>query len=256
MQAVSSRKIFLVWTIAAFTLLAGSPVSAQEKSPDDWQYSYELYGWLPGIKITPADGESIKLSLKDILENLDMIFFSDVEMRKGDWSLGADLIYMNLGGSDTIQGDIIGRPQELDVDVDMRAVIGTLTAGHTIARSDRSRFDIIGGARYLYIKTGLDFDLEATPAEKEKTLGGHNWDFLLGFEGKTLINDQWYVDYYGDVGSGASKLTWQAKVGMGYEFNKWTGTFGFRYLRYNFPNSANLDHLQVLGPYVGAKWTW
>ncbi|MDH3923555.1 MAG: hypothetical protein OET41_03030, partial [Xanthomonadales bacterium] len=212
--------------------------------------------WAPKIQITPDGGDKITLKLKDILENLDMIFFGDIEMRKGDWSLGLDSIYMNLGGSQTMTGEIIGRPQELKADVDMRAYIGTLTAGHTIARSQRNRFDIIGGARYLYIKTGLEFDLEATPGEKEKTLGGHQWDFLLGFEGKTLINDQWYFDYYGDVGSGASRLTWQAKVGMGYEFNKWTGTFGFRYLRYDFDNSSNLKNLDVIGPYFGAKWSW
>lgn len=43
---------------------------------------------------------------------------------------------------------------------------------------------------------------------------------------------------------------------MGYEFNKWTGTFGMRYLRYNFTNDSKLKNLQVLGPYLGAKWTW
>ena len=256
MRVMFRYRKFVIVLLTALSVSIAAPVSAQEKSPDDWQYSYELYGWLPGIKIQPAVGDELKLSLKDILQNLDMIFFSDVEMRKQDWSLGVDLIYMNLGGSDTITGEIIGRPQELDVDVDMRTFIGTLTAGHTIARTDRTRFDIIGGTRYLYIKTGLEFDLEATPQQKERTLGGHHWDFLLGFEGKTLINDQWYVDYYGDVGSGASKLTWQAKVGMGYEFNKWTGTFGMRYLRYNFTNDSKLKNLQVLGPYLGAKWTW
>ncbi len=256
MRIVFTTRKYLALVLTAFTLMAAAPVSAQEKSPDDWQYSYELYFWLPEIKIQPVDGGEIKLSLKDIIQNLDMIFFSDVEMRKQDWSLGVDLVYMNLGGSDTITGEVIGRPLELGADVDMRAVIGTLTAGHTIARTDRTRFDIIGGTRYLYIKTGLEFDLKATPLERKKTLGGHNWDFLLGFEGKTLINDQWYFDYYGDVGSGASKLTWQAKAGMGYEFNKWTGTFGMRYLRYNFTDESELDNLKVIGPYIGAKWTW
>ena len=248
-----SKILLLAFAVLAF--LVPAQVSAQEKSPDDWHYTYELYGWLPRIEIQPSEGDQITLKLTDILKNLDMIFFSDIEMRKQDWSLGLDLIYMNLGGSDTMTGEIIGRPQKLEAAVDMRAAIGTLTAGHTIARTDRTRFDIIGGTRYLYIRTQLDFDLEATPGEKKKTLGGHNWDFLLGFEGKTLINDQWYFDYYGDVGSGASKLTWQAKVGMGYEFNKWTGTFGFRYLRYRL-DGGSLSNLDVAGPYLGAKWTW
>jgi hypothetical protein len=256
MKSVFRRKTFVVVVLGVLCLSVTAPVAAKDKSPDDWQYSFELYGWLPRIEIQPDVGDKVTLKLSDIVENLDMIFFGDFGMRKGDWSLGVDTVYMNLGGSDTFSGEIINRPQQLDVEVDMRAFIGTLTAGHTIARTQRNRFDIIGGTRYLYIKTGLEFDLEATPAKRKRTLGGHNWDFLLGFEGKTLINDQWYFDYYGDVGTGASKLTWQAKAGFGYEFNKWTGTFGMRYLRYNFDESAKLKNLDVLGPYLGAKWSW
>ena len=69
-------------------------------------------------------------------------------------------------------------------------------------------------------------------------------------------NDQWYFDYYGDAGSGGSKLTWQAKLGMGYEFNKWTATFGYRHMSYRFYNSGDLKSLRVTGPYLGAKWYW
>jgi len=37
---------------------------------------------------------------------------------------------------------------------------------------------------------------------------------------------------YADIGAGRkTELTWQAKIGGGYHFNKFTGTFGFRYLR-------------------------
>ncbi|MDH3926019.1 MAG: hypothetical protein OET41_15590, partial [Xanthomonadales bacterium] len=84
MKTEFSRKIFVALILTTFTLLAGAPVSAQEKSPDDWQYSFELYLWAPKIQITPDGGDKITLKLKDILENLDMIFFGDIEMRKGD----------------------------------------------------------------------------------------------------------------------------------------------------------------------------
>jgi hypothetical protein len=39
-------------------------------------------------------------------------------------------------------------------------------------------------------------------------------------------------------------------------FNKFTGTFGFRYLRWNFDSSSDLENLRVIGPYVGARWTF
>ena len=86
------------------------------------------------------------------------------------------------------------------------------------------------------------------------TLGGHTWDGVIGMRGKTTLNEKWYMDYYADLGTGDSKLTYQAKVGFGYQFKKLTGTFGFRYLRWNFSSSSQLDNLRVIGPYVGAKW--
>ena len=256
MRTVLRHKKYFVLILTVLSLLITAPVSAQEKSPDDWQYSFELYAWLPKLSLQPFEGEQETFKFKDILENLDMGFFGDVEMRKQDWSLGLDMIYLNLGVDETISGEIIGRPGNLDAAIDLRGVIGTLTAGHTIARSDRTRFDIIGGTRYLYIRNQIELDFDATPMEKKVTFGWTAWDFQLGFEGKTLINDQWYFDYYGDAGSGGSKLTWQAKLGMGYEFNKWTATFGYRHMSYRFYNSGDLKSLRVTGPYLGAKWYW
>ena len=43
---------------------------------------------------------------------------------------------------------------------------------------------------------------------------------------------------------------------FGYHFNKFTGTFGFRYLKWNLKKKTGLDNLSVIGPYVGAKWTF
>ena len=91
---------------------------------------------------------------------------------------------------------------------------------------------------------------------KDETLGGQNWDGVIGLRGKSTINEKWYANYYLDVGAGDSKITWQTKVGFGYQFDKFTGTFGFRYLKWNFGNSRELDNLTVIGPYVGARWTW
>ena len=91
------------------------------------------------------------------------------------------------------------------------------------------------------------------------TLGGSDqdkWDGIVGLQGVRTINDKWYFNYYGDIGAGESDLTFQTKLGFGYQFNKFTGTFGFRYQRWNFDDKGDLDNLYVIGPYVGAKWTW
>ena len=101
----------------------------------------------------------------------------------------------------------------------------------------------------------LEFGIDGEQKEKV-TPGDHHWDGIIGLRGKTTLNEKWYTNYYADIGTGDVKITWQAKVGFGYHFNKFTGTFGFRYLRWNFGSSGELDNLRVIGPYVGARWTW
>ncbi len=78
-----------------------------------------------------------------------MIYFGDLGARKGNWSVALDTIYMNLGATETTTFNIIGRPEEREVDVDMRAFISTLNAGYMVAESQNNRLDIIGGVRYL-----------------------------------------------------------------------------------------------------------
>lgn len=257
MKNARNRSKLPLLLLAMLAVICTSPVLAEEKSPEDWQYSFELYMWTPRLNVTPdSGGDDITFKFTDIFKNLDMAFMADTGARKGDMSMGLDLIYLNLGKTATTPGGVIGLPGELTTDFDLRSVIGTFNAGYTVSRTQRNRLDIIGGARYLYLNTALDFDKEVIPGVRKARLGAHNWDFLVGLEGKTLINDQWYFDYYGDVGSGESKLTWQARAGFGYEFNRWTATFGARYLRWKFPGYRKLSGMDIYGPYFGAKWSW
>jgi hypothetical protein len=144
---------------------------------------------------------------------------------------------------------------DLEADLDLRALPVTAFAGYQLTESEKSRTDIIGGVRYLYIRLPIEISVGD---QIENSLTEHviTWDGIVGLQGKSKINDQWYFDYYGDIGAGQSKLTWQAKAGFGYHFNKWTATFGYRYLRWNFEDSEILKNLTIVGPYVGAKWTF
>jgi len=248
-------KKYLALSLAALMLLASAPVSAQEKSSDEWQYDFEVYVWLPTIKPTLPNGETLNWSLSDLLKNLDFMAMFDGGARKGKWSMGADFIYLNLGDTRTISKEIINHPVDVEADLDLRALPFTVTAGYQIAESEKSRTDIIGGVRYIYIRVPLEFSV-GDKIEKALTGKVITWDGIVGLQGKTGINDRWYFDYYGDIGTGQSKLTWQAKAGFGYHFNKWTATFGYRYLRWNYESTEILKNLTIVGPYVGARWTW
>ena len=238
-------------------LIAGSNSAvAQEKTSDQWQYDFEVYGWLPQIDITTATGGDLTWTLSELLSHLDMMAMFDFGARKNKWSMSADFIYLNLGKKDEIIGDIIGgHPVSLEGDLDLRAVISTVHGGYQVAENDNNQLDVIGGIRYLWIKVPVEFDLG--DRTNKVILGGHgNWDGIVGLQGVRTINDKWYFDYYGDLGGGDSKFTWQTKLGFGYHFKKFTGTFGFRYLKWNLEKKTGLDDLSVIGPYVGAKWTF
>ena len=235
-------------------LMAGSAFAvAQEKSADQWQYDFEVYGWLPQIDITTATDDNITLTLKDLLKNLDMMAMFDFGARKDKWSMSADILYMNLGATEETTGNIIDRPVTLEVDVDLRAFITTVHGGYQFAGNDKNQLDVIAGIRYLYLRLPLEFNL-GNRTKKVIVGGDPNWNGIVGLQGVRTINDKWYFDYYGDIGTGDADFTWQTKLGFGYHFNKFTGTFGFRYLRWNFDKKGDLDNLYIIGPYVGAKW--
>jgi hypothetical protein len=248
--------------LVSFLLLVFSvpSVSAEDGSNDgmssgEWEKYFEVYGWLPNIYITTAQQDHVTLTLGDLLKNLDMLAMFDLGVRKDKWSFATDILYMNLGKKIKGEREFLGQPVTGNIKLDMRAFISTVNAGYQIAGDDTHRLSVIGGLRYLYIRLPVEFNL-GDRITRTRVSSGHTWDGIVGLEGKKTINDKWYMDYYGDIGTGDSDLTWQAKVGFGYQFKKFTGTLGFRYLRWNLDDKSELEDLRIIGPYMGAKWTW
>jgi hypothetical protein len=236
--------------------LTANAAAAEESASSEWKYDFEIYGWLPNIYVTTASQSHITLTLDDLISNLKWMTMVDFGARNDKWSFGADVIYLNIGDhEEKATGGIFDNPETRTVNVTLKSFISTLSGGYRIAGNDRNQLDVIAGARYIKLKLPLtqSIDDEVILAADP---GGSNWDGVIGLSGVTKLRDKWYVDYYGDIGTGESDLTWQARVGAGYKFKKFTGTFGWRYLRWNFDKKAELDNLRVIGPYVGAKWFW
>jgi hypothetical protein len=64
------------------------------------------------------------------------------------------------------------------------------------------------------------------------------------------------VNYYADVGTGESDLTWQAVLGVAYQFG-WGKLFAnYRHLDYDFGDTKNFSDLSLAfsGPTVGARF--
>ena len=238
-------------------MITGSAVSAEETSSSEWEKTLEVYGWLPNMYITTATGDHVTLTVGDLISNLKFMAMADFGVRKNKWTMMADTIYLHIGSSgEKTTGGPFGNPIEVDAQVGIRGFISTFGGGYEFVNDGQHRLYAVAGARYLYLKVPIEVDVSVTPGDKKVTLGGHNWDGVIGIRGKSTINEKWYTNYSGDIGTGDSKFTWQAKVGLGYQFKKFTGTFGFRYLKWNFGSSNELDNLTVIGPYIGARWFW
>ncbi len=65
------------------------------------------------------------------------------------------------------------------------------------------------------------------------------------------LNEQWYVPYYADIGTGDSDLTWQALAGIGYRFSWGDIKLVYRYLSYDMDDDKLLKDLDLSGPALG-----
>lgn len=87
---------------------------------------------------------------------------------------------------------------------------------------------------------------------------GDTWDGIVGVRGKVKLKYNWYLPFRFDVGTGETKLTWQAYGGVGYKFNTFEIVAGYRYLDWNFDDNDKggdtFNDLTVSGPILGVTF--
>jgi hypothetical protein len=231
----------LVWVVC----LAGA-VSAEESAHDDgWQFAAELYFWGASIGGKSASGSDIDIELDDILDSLEFAFMGAAGVRKGKWSLAVDLIYLDAEDSDAIAPG-------LNASLELTNWVITPLVGYNLVDTEGIRLDILGGARYLYIKTDLGVEPLGLRAEDS----GSNWDAIIGSRGVVDLAEKWYLFGYLDIGTGESDLTWQAFGGVGYRFKYFDLVAAYRYLRWDFDDNQALDDLYLHGPVFGIRFAF
>ena len=235
-----------VWITATFIWIVCSAVnvSAAESTMDEeWKFGAELYFWGASIGGQSSTGSDIDVDVGDILSSVEFAFMGAVGARKGKWSLAADVIYLNAQDDDTIAPG-------LKANVELTNWVVTPVVGYNLVDSGRSRLDILGGARYLYIKADLKVDALGLRADDS----GSNWDAVIGARGTVDLTEKWYLFGYVDIGTGESKLTWQGFGGVGYRFKWFDLVAAYRYLRWDFDDNEALDNLFLHGPAAGIRF--
>jgi len=270
-------------TLAALAVfsLSTSPLTslaADQVDPDDgsWHFTLTPYVWLPNINGT-IDGRvlgsdlgdfsvSTEIGPNDYLQNLKFGAMATGEVRKGDWSVFTDIIYIDFGDQRSRVRNITGlegRPLssiDRSASTSLSATVWTLAGARTLVHNPKVNLDLLAGFRYVGIDTELKLDIIGsdgvvdTRARSSRNLT--EWDGILGVKGQLRLGEgRWFMPYYLDVGTGSSNWTWQALLGVGYAFDWGEVNLSIRNLSYDFNGKHDAD-LRMTGPTLGATFRW
>jgi hypothetical protein len=125
--------------------------------------------------------------------------------------------------------------------------------------------DLIFGVRLLDLKQTLSWSFNGNIAGlplpgrtgvSEATLD--NWDGIIGVKGRAYLDGErrWFIPYYVDIGTGQSKLTWQANAGVGYRFDWGSLIASWRYLDYQMKSGLVVQSLTANGALVGVTFSF
>jgi hypothetical protein len=255
---------------------AASPVATEVAGPgDQWQFGAFIYGFFPsvGTKATLPNGatSSVTIDAKDLLNNLKFAVQGAIEAQKGNWGAYSDFMYMNAGKfksqfHDLILGNV-GLPADVSssTNLELKSVVWTLAGSYRAIAAERSTMDVVAGARLLEEKVAVDWTLNGNIAsipviDRAGTVSArdHFVDGIVGIKGRVRIgaNQMWFLPYYGDIGTGNSRLTWQLMAGVGYAFGWGELIGGWRHIDYEFRSDSDLNSSNFDGAMLGAAFHW
>jgi hypothetical protein len=253
-QPMNIEKIRKFAAVPAIALaLSGAPVSAQDASPEGWQWGAELYFWGASLGGSTTSGGDVDIGIDTIIDDLKFGAMGTVAARKGDWGLFADMIYLDLGDSASTTANIGPISFPVSASIDLKGFITTAGVGYRVYDQGGTSIDATGGIRYLWLDATLDVSVPSITRSVREEESGSNWDAVVGFRGKTDLNDKWYLTYYADIGAGDSDLTWQALAAVNYRLSRVDLSLGYRYLEWDFDDFGPFNDLDLSGAFAGVK---
>jgi hypothetical protein len=257
------------------SLASEQSVAISATREDAWQFGALVYAYYPqiGSKVTFPNGQSsdVTVDANNIYNNLKFGVLGSFEARKGKWGMYTDLMYLNVGAfksrfHNLSIGDA-GLPADVSASAnfDLKSVIWTLAGTYRVVSAPDAALDLLAGARLLDLKESLDWTLNGNigqipaPGRAGTQSAKNNFtDGIVGIKGRLAFGEdlKWFVPYYGDIGAGDSKLTWQAMGGLGYAFSWGEIIGGWRYLDYQFKSDSKADNMSLSGPMLGAAFHW
>lgn len=244
MRIVSMKKN-VIRGILVSMLLSMSALYAN--GSDEFKHKVSIYGWLPtldGTMTFSVPGEPDDSTSSNAIDSLDAVFMGSYELRKNEWSLIADTIYLKMSG------DARGLNPNVHLDLELTAKLYALYGGYNLSTTDKMSVDVIAGMRYF----GLGLDVERSGG---RVLNGtlsteiDNYDAVIGINGTYTIDNHWYIPYQFDIGAGDTDLTYQASLSIAYRLS-WGDIIGtYRYIHYEKDDSFLIEDFDLYGPKIG-----
>ena len=258
MFGMSNKLIALM--MATLLFMAGVNVAhavGGNSTDGKWEYSLApLFLWAQGIEGTSAVGPSslpLEVTFEDAFDNLEATFTIHYEMKRDALSLFAEYQYVDMGP--TAEG-----PMNTELNIGFKDTIAELGVGYWVAGTERTDWEIIGGARYT--KQELDASVKNGP---DLVSVDENW--WVGFFGgrmSTKLSKNWTFIGRADFGIGPGKTNrmWNLNAMFDYRFKDWGSVFaGYKWMDYDYDNGENgfdryaYDATQQ-GPLVGLNFYW
>lgn len=276
LRSPTARGLAALALAAALTQAGAAHAEPFALGTGPWQFKGSLYAWFPSIDgnftlPTGMHGGSFVVDANELLDDLNLSFMGSLEAHNGQWGVFTDYIYLDVDGSRSgTQSFSIGGagvPANLtgQVNLGLEASVWTLAGQYRVLSQPDWEMDLAAGFRMLSVEPELTWAFVGqvdtlrlpyrTGTVKQSPT---NWDLIIGAKGRYHLGmDQGlYVPLYLDIGTGDSKLTWQAAAGIGYDF-PWGGLMAmWRYLDYEFDDGEPVGDLSFNGPMVGAQIRW
>jgi hypothetical protein len=237
---------FLILALAG--LAATLPAGAQSTAASGkWQFEITPYFWLSGletnIKVGLVPEQSTYVSFSELSKLVHVGLAGQFEARKDRWGFLIDAMYVDLGTTKVQSGKMPG-----DVDVTMKQSSFSL-AGLARVVEGKAAVDLFAGVRYSYMSSDLKLTSGSYAGLEKSTTD----DWVDGFGGARLLVSlarAWTLEWYGDIGTGGSTLSWATWAGLDIRFSRvFYGKVGYRYSYFNRPQDSGYLKQKKSGPY-------
>lgn len=256
--------------------LTAAQTSPLDAAGRNWRYGATIYGYLPSLggtasAPTSGGGAPINVSVDKILDSLQFTLMGSFDAHNGRWGVFTDLIYLNLGSSKensrsfTLGDAGIPANTSANLNWDLKGLIWTLAGQYRLASRSTLSMDLVAGVRLFSLEQTLRWDIAGDlgpfpPAARSGSFSNDEslWDGIVGIKGRyTFESDRrWSAPFYVDVGTGESKLTWQAAAGITYAYSWGELSLMWRYLAYEMKSGKSIKDLNFSGPMLGATVRW